>query len=494
MISFRRYLLAAMIGFAAPATLSFMAMAQQPALPEIHNSVEAAPGVPSRPATQLAQREILVKVGRGDLQQFEDTVSRVSISDPEIADAVVVSPHDVVINARVPGITTAMVWHGESVSRFEVTVQPDVEEIARQIKANLPNEPIQISVTRDSILLNGVVTDQEASKQAADIAGIYAKNVVNLLQSPPPVNRQVMLQVKFATIDRAALSELGVNLFSTNSKLLGSATTQQFQFPRFGQLQLQPGADGQPELGSVGVSVSDLLNIFAFRPDLNFGATLRLMQSRNLLEILAEPNLMTVSGKPASFLAGGEFPFPVITSTGSGGQSAPVVTIQFREFGVRLNFTPTVDASGMIHLKVNPEVSALDFANALTIQGFLIPAISTRKAETEVDLREGESFAIAGLIDNRVTQVMSKVPGFGDVPILGRLFRSRSQNKVNTELLVVVTPRFVKPFAAGQQPAMPEFPEPFLNSAPDGSQDSSSGDQPVFTGPIGLENPRGDAR
>ena len=475
-------------------TYTFVAAAQQPTVPETAASPELPQVVPSRPATQLAQKEILLKVGRGELQQFNDTVSRVSVSDPEIADAVVVSPHDVVINARVPGVTTAMVWHGENVSRFQVTVQPDVEEIARQIRQNLPNEPIQISASRDSILLNGVVTDQEASKQASAIAAIYAKNVVNLLQSPPPVNRQVMLQVKFATVDRAALSELGVNLFSTNSKLLGSATTQQFQFPRFGQLQLQPGADGQPELGSVGVSVSDLLNIFAFRPDLNFGATLRLLQSRNLLEILAEPNLMTVSGKPASFLAGGEFPFPVITSTGSGGQSAPVVTIQFREFGVRLNFTPTVDASGMIHLKVNPEVSALDFANALTIQGFLIPAISTRKAETEVDLREGESFAIAGLIDNRVTEVMSKVPGFGDVPILGRLFRSRSQNKVNTELLVVVTPRFVKPFAAGEQVGLPEFPIPFLNTSPDAAGGTSSSGQPVFTGPLGLESPSGDTR
>jgi pilus assembly protein CpaC len=484
-----RLLLSAALAYCLSGAFS---AAQQP--PAAEPAPDAAPAVvaPSRPATPLAQKEIVLKVGRGDLQQFEEAVSRVSVSDPDVADAVVVSPHDVVINGRVAGVTTAMVWHGDSVSRFEVTVQPDLEEITRQMKANLPNEPIQISVSKDSVLLNGVVTDAEASKQAAAIAGVYAKNVVNLLQSPPPVNRQVMLQVKFATVDRAALSELGVNLFSTNSKLLGTATTQQFNFPRLGQLQLQPGADGQPELGSLGVSVSDLLNIFAFRPDLNFGATLRLMQNKNMLEILAEPNLMTVSGKPASFLAGGEFPFPVITSTGSGGQSSPVVTIQFREFGVRLNFTPTVDSTGMIHLKVNPEVSALDFANALQIQGFMIPAISTRKAETEVDLREGESFAIAGLIDNRVTEVMSKVPGFGDVPILGRLFRSRSQNKVNTELLVVVTPRFVKPIAAGQQVPLPEFPAPFLN-APQGTQGGAAAEV-EFSGPVGLENSSGATR
>src|SRR5262249_20953371 len=160
----------------------------------------------------------------------------------------------------------------------------------------------------------------------------------------------------------------------------------------------QQGPEGQPVLGSEQVTVSDLLNFFAFRPDLNVGATIALLKQRNVLEILAEPNLIAVSGHEASFLAGGEFPFPVITTTGTGGNSAPVVTVQFRPFGVRLKFTPTVDVNEVIHLKVEPEVSSLDFANALTIQGFLIPAISTRRADTEVDLREGESFAIAGLL------------------------------------------------------------------------------------------------
>src|SRR6185295_14825953 len=246
-----------------------------------------------------------------------------------------------------------------------------------------------------------------------------------------------------------ALTQLGVNLFSVNNRLVGAATTQQFPFPRIGQLPFSQGDDGQSVLGNLQVSASDLLNLFAFRPDINVGATLRLLQSQNLLEILAEPNLVTVSGREASFLAGGEFPYPVISTTGSGAQSTPVVTIQFRPFGVRLYFTPTVEANGLIHLKVQPEVSSLDFANALTIQGFLIPAISTRKAETEVDLHEGESFAIAGLIDNRVTQVVSKILGIGDMPILGHLFRSRSTQKSNSELLVVITPNFVKPFSAG---------------------------------------------
>ena len=438
---------------------------------------------PQGPATPLAPSAMTITVGRGQLLQFLDEASRVSVSDPAIADAVVVSPHDVVLNGKSPGNTTIMIWHGENVSPYDITVEPDLSEIQKQLRATFPAEEIEVSSSKDAILLNGVVSDAEIAKQAAAIAAVHAKSVVNLLQSPPADNRQVMLQVKFASVDRTTLSQFGLNLFSTNNKLVGSTTTQQFQFPRIGQLQLSRGPDGQPELGNQQVSVSDLLNLFAFRPDINVGATLRLLQSRNLLEILAEPNLVTVSGHEASFLAGGEFPFPVISSTGSGAQTAPVVTIQFREFGVRLYFTPTVEPSGLIHLKVRPEVSSLDFANALTIQGFLIPAISTRKAETEVDLREGESFAIAGLIDNRTTQIVGKIPGIGDLPILGHLFRTRDTQKANTELLVLITPNFVKPFAAGQTPPQLEFPQGFLGS----EQTPSTGTSPTFVGPRGTQ-------
>ncbi len=433
----------------------------------------------TRPATQLEPRSMTLTVGRGQLVQFPEETSRVSVSDPAIADAVVVSPHETVLNGKSAGHTTIMIWHGDFVSPFDLAVEPDLSEIQKQLRATFPNEPIDITSSKDAIILSGVVTDADVAKQAVAIAAVHAKSVVNLLQAPLPDTRQVMLQVKFATIDRTALSQVGINLFSVNNSLIGTATTQQFQFPRVGQLQFSPGPDGQPVLGNQQVTTSDLLNLFAFRPDLNIGATLRLLQSRNLLEILAEPNLVTVSGREASFLAGGEFPFPVISTTGSGAQATPVVTVQFRPFGVRLYFTPTVEANGLIHLKVKPEVSSLDYSNALTIQGFLIPAISSRTAETEVDLREGESFAIAGLIDNRVTQVISKIPGIGDMPIIGHLFRSRSTQKSNSELLVLITPSFVKPFGAGETPPGLQFPEGFLGTEP------NSNPQPTFVGPRG---------
>lgn len=466
------------------------AIAQLPAAPpQTEQTPQVSAPQPSLPATPLAPRSMTLTVGRGQLLQFTDETSKVSVSDPVIADAVVVSLHDVVLNGKSPGNTTIMIWHGENISPYEITVQPDLSEIQKQLRATFPYEQIDVSSSKDAMLLTGVVSEPEIARQAGAIAAVHARSVVNLLQAPPADNRQVMLQVKFATVDRTSLSQLGANLFSVNNKLVGSSTTQQFQFPRMGQLQLSRGPDGQPVLGNQQISVTDLLNLFAFRPDLNVGATLRLLQSRNLLEILAEPNLITVSGHEASFLAGGEFPFPVITTTGTGGQTAPVVTVQFREFGVRLYFTPTVEPTGLIHLKVRPEVSSLDFANALTIQGFLIPAISTRKAETEVDLREGESFAIAGLIDNRVTQVVSKIPGIGDMPILGHLFRTRDTHKSNSELLVLITPNFVKPFAAGESPALPPFPEDFLK--PEQPRAEQSPTPPAFVGPRGHKPPGG---
>jgi pilus assembly protein CpaC len=205
--------------------------------------------------------------------------------------------------------------------------------------------------------------------------------------------------------------------------------------------------------------LNDLLNIFLFKPELNLGASIKALQQKNVLQILAEPNVMAISGKEASFLAGGEFPFPVLQA----GANGMAVTIQFKEFGVRLTFLPQVLPDGTIHLKVQPEVSALNFAEALTISGFLIPALSTRRATTEVELRDGQSFAVAGLIDNRLTEIASKVPGLGDIPIIGHLFRSRSQNKSNTELLVTVTPRLVQAASPQQLPARPDFPKPFMD-------------------------------
>jgi pilus assembly protein CpaC len=271
--------------------------------------------------------------------------------------------------------------------------------------------------------------------------------------------------------------------------MMGLVTTQQFRAPRFGQFQTQEG-----ETRGTGINFADLLNLFIFRPDLNIGATIRALAGRNLLQILAEPNLICIEGSEASFLAGGQFPFPTLQSTTTGGAVAPVVTVQFKPFGVRLDFRPTVLTSGAIHLKVRPEVSALDFGNAVTLQGFLIPAVSTRSAETEVVLRDGESFAIAGLIDNRVVEVLNRVRGLGDIPILGHLFRSRSTRKSTDELLVVITPRFVRPLTPEQRAQLPENPVTFLPTVPEEREAKDKAKDkkdrtPEFVGPRGHQDP-----
>lgn len=438
-------------------------------------------------------REMTMTVGRGELIQFGSDIARAAASEPKIADVVVVSPREVMVNAKSTGKATVIVWEQGSIpARYNITVNADsapFDSIKQKITAGLPGSAISVTGNEETIVLTGSATDAAQSKQAESLAATYSKKVINLLQLPPPAEpRQILLQVKIASVDRVRMSELGFNYFSRNPKTIGSLTTQQFQFPRFSQLQFQ-----DQNFANTTVNFADLLNLFAFRPDLNIGATIRALQSRNLLQILAEPNLIVLEGKEANFLAGGEFPFPTIQSTTTGGAISPVITVRFRRFGIELTFTPTVTHTGAINLKVNPSVSALDFQNAVQLQGFLIPAISTRTAETEVLLKDGESFAIAGLIDNRVIQTMNKIPWLGDVPVVGNLFRSRSNRKSSDELLVVVTPRFVKPLAAGEQVKLPDTVETWLPTVAEemsrGGGKKKEEKKPQFQGPRGHQEP-----
>jgi pilus assembly protein CpaC len=448
--------------------------------------------------TAAPSRDISLMEGRGELLRFQNDIARVVISEPKVADAVVVSPREVMVNAKGPGHTTLIVWeNGAEPVRWEVNVSKDMADwdaFRKHILDSADGSPISVTGTGDTVVLTGTVKSAEEAKRLAGLAQARARNVVNLLQSPPPAEpRQIMLAVKFAAIDRVALSQVGFNLFSTSDKLLGVSSTQQFPTPRFSQLTETGDA-----LRTPSVNFSDLLNLFAFRPDLNLGATIKLLQSKNLLQILAEPNLITLEGKDASFLAGGQFPYPTITTTPTGGATAPVVTVQFKPFGVKLDFTPTVTPQGSINLKVAPEVSSLDYANAVQLQGFTSPALSQRRAETEVVLKDGESFAIAGLIDNRVIQLVEKVPGLGHVPILGRLFQSRSTQKSTDELLVVITPHFVKPLTAEERAQLPTMPVEFLPTVQDDQAkkgkkqkgEAPASGKPEFVGPRGQQLPK----
>jgi len=387
-------------------------------------------------------------VGRSLVITSPTKIKRVSLADPTIAEAIVVSPFQVLVNGKTPGGVSLLLWDEADQSQaFEVSVDIDILGLTQKIHEVFPSEAVQVETSRDMVIVSGKVSSAALADKILEVVRAAAPKVTSLMEVPATPDAEVLLEVKFADVNRQVESQLGINILSLpGAKNIGVIGTQQFAPPQL--IGNSTGTGSQ-------LGLSDLLNIFIFRPDINFAATIKALQQENVLQILAEPNLMTESGKEASFLAGGEFPFPILQGSSGGGFAG--ITIQFKEFGVRLNFTPTVTPDGMIHMKVKPEVSSLDFTNALTISGFLIPALTTDRAESEVVLRDGQSFAMAGLLDNRVTEEFEKIPWIGDVPILGNLFKSRQLTKSKNELLIVVTPRIVHPSdSALPTPAMPK--------------------------------------
>ncbi len=408
-----------------------------------------------------SQQLLRVFEGKSFVLNSAEPFKRVSVTNDQIATAMVVTPNQVLIHGIKPGTVSLLLWNEqEEVQAFDLQVQPvpmNLEPLRATLSKILPDQNISVSQSGSSIVLTGMVTVPEIAEQAVSIAKTQSPNVVNLLMTPP-MNQVVMLEVKFAEVQRNAVRQLGANILSTGAlNTPGVISTQQFSPPAADNLS---SAIGAPLHGfGTEFELRDLLNIFVFRPDLNLGLMIKALQQKNLLETLAEPNLLAIGGKEASFLAGGEFPVPIIQGT----TGTPTVTVQFKEFGVRLKFLANPNPDGTIDLHVAPEVSALDYTNAITLSGFLIPALMTRRAETDIKLKDGQSFAIAGLLDNRVTKIDSKIPWLGDVPILGKLFRSQNFAKANTELMVLITPRIVKALDPGQTPPMPSFPVPFLD-------------------------------
>jgi pilus assembly protein CpaC len=404
-----------------------------------------------------AARDLFVTAGKSLVVDSPVVIQRVSVADAKTAEALAVTPREVLVNGLAPGETSLIIWQeGGNRLIFDLNVRPSmqaVDAIRRELDKELANQDVTISFENQTVFLRGTVNDLVSAERAATIAGVLGKTVNLLNVKVPATDAQVLLKVRFANVDRTFSQQLGANFFSTGAgNTIGSVTTGQFSPPT------TESVGG----GATTFTLSQALNIFLFRPDLDLGTTISMLESRNMLEILAEPNVLAINGRQASFLAGGEFPFPVV----QGGAAVGAVTIQFREFGIRLNFLPTITPRGTIRLLVTPEVSSLDFANGLTFQGFNIPAISTRRVQTEIELDDGQSFAIGGLLDNRVTTNWNKIPGLGDIPLIGKIFQSRSLAKNNSELLVMVTPELVRPIPAGQPLPQLEYPKPFLEGAP----------------------------
>ena len=442
-------------GYALGACFTPLAMAPvsaaEAALPAAVTAVQTAA---AQEVHSQAARDLFVTVGKSLVVDSPVNIQRVSVGNGEMAEALAVNPREVLVNGKAVGETSIIIWQqGGNRLFFDLTVRPSgskVSAIQQQLDRELSGQDIKVSFENDTPFLHGTAKDVTSAERAVAIANTLGKTVNLLNVMVPPTEAQVLLKVRFADVDRSYTQDLGINILSTGAtNTIGRLTTGQFSPPG---LTSSPGQPTQ-------VTYSDLLNIFLFRPDLNLGATIKALESKSVLQILAEPNVLAINGRTASFLAGGEFPYPTLQG-GGGGLGA--VTIQFREFGVRINFTPVITPRGTIRLQVAPEVSSLDFANGLVFQGFNIPALATRRVTTEIELESGQSFAIGGLLDNRTTEALSKVPGLGNIPLLGKLFQSRAIQKQNSELLVLVTPELVRPVPKGQARPEVKFPTPFM--------------------------------
>ncbi len=398
-------------------------------------------------AQQVEPTTVLrVPVGNSSVVTHGAVLDRVSIGNPEIADAVVVSAREVVVNGKTAGTTSLLLWDragGRAV--YSIRVTADAPMLEREFRTLFPGEDIRARAVGNTVILEGEVEDPRMAQRAVQVAQGLGEGVTVLDHIAVPRPSQVLVQVRFAEVSRNALQELGAELLvfdgSSVKSILGSgsvASTSGQQRGGGGDTGGRGIADNPFEFTQV---VSEAVNFFIFHQPSGLGAFIKMLQQRGLFRSLAEPSLLAASGDSASFLAGGEFPYPVL----QGGGNSNAVTIQFKEFGIRLNFKPTITNSGMIRLEVRPEVSQLDFANATQIAGFLIPSLLARRAQTTVELADGQTFAIAGLVDNSMAKAITKVPILGDIPILGYLFKSEEFRQNRTELLVLVTPRLIQP-------------------------------------------------
>jgi pilus assembly protein CpaC len=411
-------------------------------------------------------------VGKTVLVDTAAPIARVAIGLGAFAEVHGVSPTEIMVNGKAPGETSLIIWdiHGGR-EFFNVTVHlpapvsnDTLDAVRRELRNELPGQSVKVSYDNNNIFLRGTVNDLTSSERAVQIAATSGSKVVNLLDVNVPASEpQILLKVRFISVDRNLEKQLGINLFDLGlGNAYGGVTTGQFSPPSItgggGSGSSSAGTGFSNSGGSAAISQD--LNLLAFFPGLKSGANIEALETRNLLETLAEPNLLAKNGHEASFLAGGEFPYPVVQGTSSGVGGA--VTIQFKEYGIRLSFIPTITPQGTIRLQVSPEVSALDYTHEVTISGFTVPGITDRNVNTEVELKDGQSFVIGGLLDNEETESFEKIPFLVDIPILGKLFQSMNRTKSNTELMVLVTPVVVAPIAAGQDLPALNYPTKFL--------------------------------
>jgi len=418
---------------------------------------QPASSTPQNAAESFPKVQLIA--GRSTVIGTEFDVTRIAVTNPEVADAVVVQAREILIDGKKPGTVSLIVWGSGSRTQYNIIVEQPTTSLEQQLHTLFPGEDVTVGTNEGATILSGHVSSTNVMLRMGEIAtaSMPKSQIINLLQVPGgSESQQVMLQVRFAEVNRRLLTEAGLGMFVTRDRVLARSTTQQFAAPTFEQ-----------EAGQDKLVFSDFLNLFFWDRKVGVGGVLRALESTGAFQSLAEPNLIAYNGHEASFLAGGEFPVPVVS--GITGQ----VSIIFKEFGIRLNFMPTI-AGDAIRLKVRPEVSTLDFANGITLSGFRIPALTTRRAETVVELKDGQSFAIAGLLDNISQNDGAAVPVMSKLPIVGPLFKSRSKRAEQTELMVLITPRLVRALDPDEVPPLPTSAQPFIKKP--GTRGDSSGD------------------
>jgi pilus assembly protein CpaC len=423
-------------------------------------------------ASPAAPGKLMVTVGKSLIIDSPMKIMRISVADGGLIEAVAVNPKEVLINGKAAGETSLIIWQeGGNRLLYDLTVRLSpmrLDVVRQQLARDFPNDDINVTFDNETAFVRGTVKDVVAADRVMAIVASLGKAVNLLRVEVPPVEEQILLKVRFCNVDRSASQSLGVSFASgafNQSTVIGT------------------GQFSGPSVNSLGtVSLSDALSVLLFRRDINLAASIKALEGQSLLETLAEPNLLAINGKEASFVAGGEFPFPMVQPSAAGS----VVTIAFREFGIRIHFMPRVTPRGTIQLQVAPEVSALDYSNSVNIAGATIPALSTRRVQTEVELESGQSFVIAGLMDNRMTETISKIPGLASIPLLGKLFTSRARSRNNSELLVIVTPEVVRPIPAGQPVPSLKMPFPFLTKNSDIEMRTPGIDK---TGPVPVKPP-----
>jgi len=406
--------------------------------------------------------QVSVTAGRSTIVSTEFDVTRIAVTNPEVADATVVRPREILVDGKSAGTISLILWGDNTRLQYDIVVEQPVTALEQQLHRLFPDETVEVTSNADGIVLSGRASSTQVMLRIAEVvrAASPKANVINMLQVPGGSDaQQVMLQVRIAEVNRKALMEFGTSFFTGATgagNWIGRGTTGQFGAPEFSELSrsVTTGPGGRTTSLDGKIEFSDFLNIFLFNTSWNAGTLIRALKQTGYFQSLAEPNLIAYNNKEASFLAGGEFPIPIVNGVGQ-------VSIEYKEFGVRLNFTPTI-AGDLIRLKVRPEVSELDFNNGITMEGFRIPALQVRRAETEVELRDGQSFAVAGLIDNTAQTDKSAIPLLSQVPIIGHLFASKADRQERTELLVLITPRLVRPLNPDEVPALPTLPGRFL--------------------------------